>query len=172
MPPRVTIRPYVKSDAKSAYAAVQESREDIAPWMPWCHPDYDFGDVTTWIETTLAGRASGTLYGFVIEADDEFAGTCGINHINRNDRVANLGYWVRTSLAGRGIATAAVHQLIDWVFENTDLNRIEIVAAVGNPPSQRVAEKVGASRDAVLRKRTIVQGEPSDAILFSVIRPD
>jgi len=56
--------------------------------------------------------------------------------------------------------------------ENTNLNRLEIVAAVANPRSQRVAEKVGAQRDAVLRKRTLAAGIPSDALLYSIIRPD
>lgn len=63
-------------------------------------------------------------------------------------------------------------QLISWTFANTTQNRVEIVAAVDNVRSQRVAEKVGAYRDAVLRKRVMVRGLPSDAVLYSVVRPD
>jgi RimJ/RimL family protein N-acetyltransferase len=92
--------------------------------------------------------------------------------ISRLSGVANLGYWVRSSATGRGIAPAAVLQLIPWVFLNTPLHRLEIVAAVDNVRSQRVAEKVGAHRDAVLKKRTLVRGQPSDAVLFSILRPD
>jgi RimJ/RimL family protein N-acetyltransferase len=76
--------------------------------------------------------------------------------ISRMTGVANLGYWVRSSLAGRGIAPAAVLQLVSWAFQHTALHRLEIVVAVGNRRSQHVAEKVGAHRDAVLRKRTEV----------------
>src|SRR6185295_8307844 len=101
-----------------------------------------------------------------------YAGGCGINHINEVDRFANLGYWVRTSLAGRGFAPAAVLQLISWTFANTILNRLEIVVAVDNVRSQRVAEKVGAQRDGVLRKRVVVRGVSSDAVMYSVVRPD
>ena len=86
--------------------------------------------------------------------------------------VANLGYWVRSSLAGRGIAAAAVRKLAPWAFEHTAVNRLEIVAAVANVRSQRVAEKVGAHRDAVLRKRALLRGAPTDAVLFSILRPD
>jgi len=113
------------------------------------------------------------MYDFaIIDANGTYAGGCGINHINRIDRFANLGYWVRSSLAGRGIAPAALLQLLSWTFANTTLNRVEIVAAVDNVRSQRVAEKVGAHRDAVLRKRVMVRGLPSDAVLYSVVRPD
>jgi len=113
------------------------------------------------------------MYDFaIVDADGTYAGGCGVNHIDPLQGVTNLGYWVRTSRAGRGIAPAAVRQLVSWTFANTTLNRIEIVAGVDNSRSQRVAEKVGAHRDAVLKKRLIVRGLPSDAILYSVIRPD
>jgi len=49
---------------------------------------------------------------------------------------------------------------------------MEIVVAVDNYKSQRVAERVGAQRDAVLPMRTMVNGHPSDAIMYSVLRPD
>lgn len=71
-----------------------------------------------------------------------------------------------------GVATMAARQVIERAFANTTLNRIEIVVACDNRPSQRVAEKLGANRDAVLGKRTMVNGRPADAILYSVLRPD
>ncbi len=172
-PAAVTIRPYEDGDASEMTAAVRESVAEVSPWMPWCHPGYSMSDATNWIRTTKDGRADGSMFDFaIIGADGVYAGGCGINHIDGLEGFANLGYWVRTSVTGRGIAPAAVRELISWTFAKTRLNRIEIVVAVGNSKSQRVAEKVGAHRDAVLRKRLMVGGRTSDAILYSVIRPD
>jgi ribosomal-protein-serine acetyltransferase len=169
---RVDIRPYERGDADALYAAVRESITEVSPWMPWCHPAYSLEDARGWIEATLTGRSEGTMFDFAMIADGRFAGGCGINQINRQDRVANLGYWVRTSCAGQDITPRAVRLLLDWAFANTELNRIEIVAAVDNVPSQRVAEKVGAHRDAVLHKRTMTAAGPSAAVLYSVVRAD
>jgi ribosomal-protein-serine acetyltransferase len=170
---RVTIRPYEDTDASEMSLAARESAADVSPWMPWCHSEYSVADAAAWVRTTRDGHDDGSMYDFaIIDVNGTYAGGCGVNHINRMDRFANLGYWVRTSLAGRGIAPAAVLQLISWTFANTTLNRVEIVAAVDNVRSQRVAEKVGAHRDAVLRKRVMVRGLPSDAVLYSVVRPD
>ena len=166
----VTIRPYRESDASDIYAAVRESISEISPWMPWCHPDYELGEAQNWIQTTAVGRESATLYDFAIIGNGRYCGGCGVNGINWMDRVANLGYWVRTSATGQGIATMAARQVIAWTFANTKLNRLEIVAACENRASQRVAEKLGATRDAVLAKRTMVKGQPADAILYSVLR--
>jgi ribosomal-protein-serine acetyltransferase len=173
MKEHVTIRPYEDTDASEMAVAVRESSAEVSPWMHWCHSEYSVADAVAWVRTTREGHAEGSMYDFaIIDPNGIYAGGCGVNHINGLDRFANLGYWVRTSLAGRGIAPAAVLQLISWTFANTTLNRLEIVAAVDNVRSQRVAEKVGAHRDAVLKKRVIVRGLPSDAVLYSVVRPD
>ncbi len=169
---QVEIRPYRPEDRNDLFGAVRESLEQIAPWMPWCHPDYSIEDASSWIQTTLRAAETGTMYDFAILANGKFAGGCGINHINTQDRVANLGYWIRTSCTGQGIASSAVKLLIAWAFANTNLNRIEIVVAVDNHKSQRVAERVGARKDAILPMRTMANGCPSDAIMNSVLRPD
>ncbi|MFS8084914.1 MAG: GNAT family N-acetyltransferase, partial [Acidobacteriota bacterium] len=82
------------------------------------------------------------------------------------------GYWVRTSAAGRGIATGAARLMARFSFEQVGLHRVEIVAAVPNIASQRVAEKVGAVREGVLRNRLLIGKESQDAVLFSLIPED
>jgi ribosomal-protein-serine acetyltransferase len=169
----VTIRPYQANDISEMMVAAHESVPDVSPWMPWCHAGYSEADAASWIAATIDGHRSGAMYEFAILDDAaRYVGGCGINDINQGCGLANLGYWVRSSATGRGMAASAVLQLIPWVFLNTPLHRLEIVVAVENLRSQRVAEKVGAHRDAVLRKRTLVRGQPSSAVLFSILRPD
>lgn len=55
-------------------------------------------------------------------------------------------------------------------MENTNLIRLEILIAVGNTASQRVAEKVGAVREGILRKRLVLHDEAHDAVMFSLVR--
>jgi RimJ/RimL family protein N-acetyltransferase len=154
-------------------AAVHESIGDLLPWMPWARPDYAAADAAAWVQSTRAAHGTGSMYDFaIVDGDGRYAGGCGINQINAAAAVANLGYWVRSSSAGRGIAVSAVRTLVDWTFAHTPLNRLEIVVAEGNRRSQRVAEKAGAHRDALLRSRLLIQGRPSDAVLFSVVRGD
>ena len=49
--------------------------------------------------------------------------------------------------------------------------RIEILAAVGNVPSQHVAEKAGAICEGILRQRLLLHGVAHDAVVFSILRP-
>src|SRR5262249_1277508 len=113
-------------------------------------------------------------YSFGIFDHDQggLLGGVGLNFIKRVHQMANLGYWVRTSATGRGVATQAVQLAARFGFEQLGLHRIEIVTAVGNVASQRVAEKAGAVRAGVARKRLLIRGASEDAVLFSLIPSD
>jgi RimJ/RimL family protein N-acetyltransferase len=99
-------------------------------------------------------------------------GSCGLNRLDWLTLYGNLGYWVRSSAAGTGVATAATRLLLDFAFERLGLFRVEIVAAVGNLASQRVAEKVGATREGCARNRCRGGGVQHDAYVYSVIPVD
>jgi len=62
-----------------------------------------------------------------------------------------------------------VRELIAWAKANTALHRLEILVAVGNAASIRVAEKVSGVREGILRSRLLLHDEFYDAVLFSVI---
>ena len=61
-----------------------------------------------------------------------FLGGVGLNQVNRVHQLCNLGYWVRTSCTGRGIASAAARLAARFGLEELKLQRIEIVVATGN----------------------------------------
>ena len=105
-----------------------------------------------------------------MSVDGTYLGGCGLNQIDRINRRANLGYWVRSTATRQGVATGAVRALRDWAFEVTELVRLEIVVAVGNAASHRVAEKVGAVREGTLIRRLMLHGALRDASMFSLTR--
>lgn len=169
----IRIRPYQEDDVTRLYEAARESMSSMQPWMPWCHADYSMDEARDWVTNTCHGTNSIDFLSFVIEdGSGRFLGGCGLNNHNPRHRFANLGYWLRLSARGRGVMTQAVRLLRDHAFNNTDLDRLEIVAAVGNFASQRVAERVGAVREGVLRQALLLNGERHDAILYSILRSD
>lgn len=170
---KIEIKPLEMQDVPAVFEAIDESKAEVSRWMDWCRSDYTPADAESWIEAAVHGRAEGSNYQFgIFDSEGRFLGACGISGIERQAKYANLGYWVRTRDSGRGIAAEAARQVVDWAFTNTDLQRIEILAAVGNRRSQRVAEKIGAVREGVLRSRLKVFGRFHDAVLYSIVRGD
>jgi RimJ/RimL family protein N-acetyltransferase len=172
---RILIRPLCADDVDAVYEAVRESINEVAPWMPWCHPDYSRDETSAFIRSLAdAGDADGQEYGFAIvdAKTGAMLGGVGLNQINRIHKMCNLGYWVRTSRTKSGVAAAAARLIARFGFRKLGLQRLEIVAAVGNHASQRAAEKAGAVREGVLRKRLLIHGQRHDAVLYSLLAED
>jgi len=170
----LTLRPYQATDIEPCFNAIRESINELLPWMWWCHSDYSTKDTQIWIESLPDTCQNATECSFAIidSEDGSFLGSCGLSNVNRTDRCANLGYWVRTSLSRQGVAPAAALGIARFAFKEVELNRVEIVIATENKASIRVAEKIGALREGLLRKRIVVRDTVYDAFMFSLLADD
>jgi len=171
---RVLIRPYRAADIGAMYEAVRESIREVSRWLPWCHAGYTVEETKAFVMSREDAWKNDEAYGFGVfdSASGNYLGGVGLNFINRVHQCANLGYWVRSSQTGRGVASAATRLAARCALEHLGFQRVEILAAVGNRASQRVAEKAGATREGTLRQRLLVNGQPHDAVLYSLISED
>lgn len=167
----VRIRQYRDTDGEAFCEAAQESHKEVYPWLEWCHEGYTRKEADEWVSTQKKNFDEGSVYEFsIVDENDRILGGGGLNGISWHNRAANLGYWIRSSAAGRGVATAAVIEMAKFAFSKTDLIRLEIVCAVGNVASQRVAEKVGALREALQYDRLFFHGKAHDAVMFVILK--
>lgn len=167
----VQLRRLRPTDAERLYEAVRASHAELARWMGWCHADYSLQESIDWAAGQDAAWQEDREWSFVIvDRDDRILGACGMHRIDLRNNIAEAGYWVRSCVAGRGIATTAMTQLAEWARSEKQIHRIEIIIAVENHASQRVAEKVGAIREGRLRDRLLVHGERMDCFLYALIR--
>jgi RimJ/RimL family protein N-acetyltransferase len=126
------------------------------------------------IRITRARWQDGTLFAFgIFDAQSgSVLGGCSLSHIHPVYHLCNLGYWVRTSRRGEGIAVCATRLAARYAFEKVGLIRVEVVMAVGNTASRRVAEKAGAHYEGILHNRMVVGREIYDAHMYSLIPSD
>ncbi|XP_004247668.3 uncharacterized protein [Solanum lycopersicum] len=86
---------------------------------------------------------------------------------------AEIGYEISSKYWGKGIATKAVKMVASTIFvEWPCLARLEGVVDVENPASQRVLEKAGFTREGIMRKYYLRDGEPRDMVMFSLLSTD
>jgi RimJ/RimL family protein N-acetyltransferase len=169
----IRIRRYRPDHIPLLFEAARESvSEMFTRWMPWCHPHYTREESSAFVLSCEEAWRTGEEYGFAIldYASGAFLGGVGLNQLSREHGFANLGYWVRSSEMGRGVAVAATLLAARFGLEDLGLNRIEIVIAVDNKRSQRVAEKAQAKREGILRSRLLIGDQLHDAIMYSLIK--
>jgi ribosomal-protein-serine acetyltransferase len=167
----ILLRPFKKHDAEDLYLAVRSSLKELGAWLPFAHENYSLYETKDWVRKTPAHWKKGSAYHFAIcdMKTGEIIGVCGLNAFDEARIRANLGYWIRTDRTGQGIAVVSASLLAKWGFEILKLKRIEILVAVDNSRSLRVAEKAGATREGVLRNRLDIRGKLHDAVMHSLI---
>jgi len=169
----VLLRPYREDDAAALFEAVRESLAELVAWMPWAHEDYALEEAEAWLASRDEAWGN-EEFSFAIcdRSTGRFLGGTGLNQLALEERRASLGYWVRQTACGRGIATRAAYILARAAFEDLRLERIEIIAAVTNVASQRVAAKLGAVREGTLRNRIRSHEQQRDAYSYSLVPGD
>lgn len=171
---RLRLRPWQEGDAAALLEAARESTATVGRWLPWCHAGYGADDAAAWIACCRAGWHTGELHAFAIfEArSGQLLGGAGLNQHNLAHRSANLGYWLRQSRQGKGLAAPAATLAARFGFEQLGLVRIEIVILADNHASQRTAERVGARFEALARQRLWAGGQAHDARVYGLIPTD
>ena len=167
----ILLRPFRVTDAAPMYDAARESIGQLRAWMTWCNSNYQFRDAENFVSQCEAAWERGGHYSFAIVENhtQQFLGSIGLSQLNLTHRCGNVGYWVRDSAAGRGIATAATRLLARFAFQELGLCRLEFLIAAGNMASQRVAQKAGAKFEGLLRNRLRLNGTCHDAALFGLV---
>ncbi len=169
----IRLRAWQPGDAQALFEAARESIASVSPWLPWLHEGYSQDDSANWIEACRSARERGDAYTFgIFDADGRVLGDVGLNRIDPKRGSANLGYWVRESAQGQGVAARAAKALAAFGFDVLGLVRIEIVVAVDNKASRSTAQHLGAYFDGMSPNRIMLQGEASPAAVYSLLPPE
>lgn len=166
--PPVALRPARVDDAGRLARLYAAERDFLAPFEP-ARSDAYFTEEgqRRQLERDRELRAAGASERFVILADGEVVGVLSVAHIVRGPlQSAVIGYFVARAQNGRGIATRAVGQVVEWAFEDAGLHRLEAGTLVDNTASQRVLLRNGFERIGLARRYLHIAGDWRDHILF------
>ncbi len=78
-------------------------------------------------------------------------GSLSIHKVNQDNLSAAIGYWTHPDERGRGMATAAVQLASNWALDQLKLKRLELIHAVVNPASCKVAEHAAFELEGTVR---------------------
>lgn len=166
---KYTIRPWRMSDVPS----LAEYANNINVWnnMRDGFP-YPYGEEDAVAFISLCEKAHPQT-NFTIEVDGRAAG--GIGYLPQTDVErfsAEIGYWLAESYWGRGIVAAAMEDMVEYLWKNTEIVRLYATIFGFNDASARVLEKVGFRRVGVLEKSAFKNGRFIDKLLYEIVKKD
>lgn len=165
---RLVIRPFHPGDTARVRSVIKARAEFLPPGAPG-HPS----GVSQWLSHGAHElRRSGQGVHLAMEAEGLVVGAISLFRTLWGAGTTEVGYGVHPLHRGRGYATEALLGVARWVFETTEMRRIELRADLANTASLRVAEKAGFVREGVLRAAELGEDGPRDIVVFGLLRGD
>lgn len=168
---RLVLRPFRMSDAERVRELAGEW--DIASTTATIPHPYEEGMAEEWISTHGDGFAKGRAVTFAVtlKETDELIGAVGLD-LHLSHEWAELGYWIGKPYWNRGYCTEAAGKALWYGFVTLRLNRIQARYMSANVASGRVMEKIGMTREGVLRQSLKRFGTIHDAVMFSILKEE
>jgi RimJ/RimL family protein N-acetyltransferase len=168
----IVLRQFLESDVQAITDACQDPEIPDFTRVP---SPYDKQMALDFVRSCFFNHLDHLAFTYAIDyygsdsTTPSFAGAVGLHSLQQSDHMAELGYWMEKSHRGKGIATLAVRTLVDYSINVMGFRRIEALTHLPNAASQKVLEKAGFTRDAILQNRaTRPDGSQIDMVLFSM----
>lgn len=161
------------ADAAELAELLTANRGFLQPWEPVRTESYFTAEgQLAGIEDALDRHAQGSTLPHVIVDSGRIAGRITLNGIVRGPFLScSVGYWVGQPANGRGLATAAVREMLGIAFTRLGLHRVQAETLLHNTGSQRVLERNGFERIGLAPAYLRIAGSWQDHILFQVLNP-
>ncbi|MGO1737515.1 MAG: GNAT family N-acetyltransferase [Actinomycetaceae bacterium] len=169
----LVLRPLRRRDRRRWRALLAANERWLAPWMAGSPVP---GRPMSFAEQLASARHAareGSGLSFVVVLAGEIVGSVVAQPITRGAAwAASVGYWVSEHVAGRGVAPRAVALLVDHLFDEIGIHRVEIDVRPENGASLRVVAKLGFVEEGRRRGLMFVDGDWRDHRSFALLRGD
>ena len=130
-------------------------------------------ELERYVQSALLEKQEGKSYPFIIldKESECVVGSTRLGNINFQNKRLEIGWtWYGTKYQGTGINQACKYELLHYVFEQMQFNRVQFSADVDNSRSQQAILKLGAKREGIFRHNYVDQhGNKRDDVYFSII---
>ena len=167
----ITLRKPHLDDTQAVFDGCQDP---LIPRFTAISADYSMAHALDYVQRTDASVRTQRELPFVIEfgnGDDKvFAGTISFHSLSVKNSVGELGYWMTSSMRGKGIATTAARMLTDYGFASIGFKRVEALVDIENVASAKLLESAGYQREGLLKNKvTRDDGRQVDMYLFAAV---
>lgn len=162
------LRPFEHRDAP---AVVEACRDAEIVRFTFMQDGTAEPEAVAWIDRSNEWWPHGMPRFAVVDAtSDEVLGQIGIA-VNAHHRSAEAYYWVLPEKRRRGVASAALGLVADWAFDN-GVERLYLLVHPENEDSNALADRMGFTREGVLRAYEPFKGQRPDLVSWSLLPSD
>ncbi|MGJ9458347.1 GNAT family N-acetyltransferase [Oceanobacillus sp. CF4.6] len=165
---RLILRPYELKDAPRVQKLANVKELAETTFLP--HP-YTLEMAESWIKTHSSIIEDGDAYPFavILENEKELVGTMTLR-VDKSHNKGELAYWVGKEYWGKGYATEAAKEVIDFGFNRLNLNRMWAPIMSKNVASGKVLKNAGLTYEGTLRQEILRWGQYEDTDIYGALK--
>lgn len=160
-----------RNDVDEVYRLVQRNREHLARFLNWAKTARRV-DIAYFVDQAWEFYIKGKEKHFAIRENGKIIGVIGARFLDSWNKTAEIGYWLSQDFQGKGTMTKAVIRLIDMIFFEHHLLRVEVRCAKSNERSQAIPRRLGFQLEGILRKTSYVDGGFDDTLVFGLLKEE
>lgn len=157
---------------KDLFEIVNQQSHYLGEWLEWVPRINEFKHAQDFIYQSIRLSSGGQQLVTFIFWNQHLIGAVSLVRINRWHQNAELGYWIHKDWQGQGIVTRSCAGLINYVFDNLELNRLYIYSAALNKPGIAIPQKLGFKNEGVLRQAVRVRQKFVDVLVFGLLKEE
>jgi RimJ/RimL family protein N-acetyltransferase len=167
---RLVLRPIRLDDAETIFKYRSDSTiNKYQGWIPNTIDDvYDFIKIR--VSSTI--DLIGTWYQFVIikKEKNELIGDIGIHFLDSDKKQVEIGCTLDKNHQGKGYATEALKELINYLFHELHKHRIITSIDPNNIKSIGLVERLGFRKEAHFKESILIRGEWVDDLVYAILK--
>ena len=155
--------------AAALFELVDKNRRHLRQWLPWVDLTTAVDDSQAFIQSALQQFANNEGFQTALFYQGQLVGMVGYHPIDWLNRSVEIGYWIAAEYQGQGLVTRASHFLVDYAFNQLELNRVVIRCSEGNSRSAVIPKRLGFTQEGVFRQQQAHYNQFVDLIVFSML---
>ena len=126
------------------------------------------------IDWTLRQRRAGTYACFAVtlRGYDTAIGIFQLRQLDADFRTAEWGFAIGSAFWGTDVFRDGADLMLEFAFDTVGVYRLEARASVSNGRGNGALRKIGAVKEAILRKSFLRNGEQVDQVLYAILEDE
>ncbi|WP_243290468.1 GNAT family protein [Bacillus sp. FJAT-47783] len=158
--------------ADELFHLVDDNRNHLRKWLPWVDSMQSPVDYHTIIPLWLEQLAKNNGFNGGIRYKGQLVGMIGLHYIDWSNLKTSIGYYIGKHYEGKGIITRSVQAVLYYIFQELQLNRVEIRCGVNNLKSRAIPERLGFKQEGIIREDEWLYDHAHDLVVYGLLKKE
>ncbi|CAN7409926.1 GNAT family N-acetyltransferase [Rossellomorea sp. LjRoot5] len=168
----ISIELFQQHHKEELYELIDSNRDHLRKWLLWVDKRRSPEDLEPVIPIWIQNYADNNGFDAGIRYQGRLVGMIGLHFIDWKTRSTSIGYLLSEEAQGKGIITRTVSSLVNYLFNELDLNRVEIQCVVNNEKSIGIPVRLGFAKEGITRDGQWLYDHYEDIVTYSMLKKD